>query len=175
MKKILLSLILPIFSLSASELAILKTQNSMSFSTKDFSTVVPNYMVNKKIRNMDTTKLAAILESGNAYLSFNECSDGNYAVDIHGRVRGGAGPGGIALGGWLGYEGSKVLFIGASVGCLLLAQAAVHVTQGPVAGAHFKQQITDRFMPYIEEVADHFVAPVGAVIGAGVTVVTPAP
>lgn len=89
MKKIFLSFLLPVLSLSANDLAIYTSKTHTSFSTKDFSTVVPNYMVSKSIREMKPERLAAILEGGNAYLTFNECSDGNYTVNLHGRVRGG--------------------------------------------------------------------------------------
>lgn len=43
MKKMLISLFLPILSLSASEFTIYKTANTMSFPSDDFSAVVPKF------------------------------------------------------------------------------------------------------------------------------------
>ncbi len=91
MKKILLFLILSVLplSLSASELTIHKTLTGYSFSSDEIDVEVPYYMMSKQIRSTSPSKLAAILNSGNAYLDFKECSDGSYAVDLQGRIRGG--------------------------------------------------------------------------------------
>lgn len=170
MKKIFLSLILSTLSLAASDLAIFKTPSSMSFSTREFSAVVPNYMVNKKVRDMDATKLAALLEGGHAYLSFNECSDGNYAVDIHGRVRGGGPFGaieGAAAGGMAASEGSKLLFVCGSYAVLFLVQGAVHVFAGAEQGAIFRGKLDDRFLPAVHMLAQNVVGPAFGMAGAG--------
>lgn len=147
MKKMFLSLLLPVLSLSASEIAIYKTPHTMSFSSNDFSAVVPNYMVSKSVREMSPEKLAAILESGNAYLTFNECSDGNYAVDMHGRVRGGG-----LLGGLFAYALVKVapgIVIIPTAGILYAGKAVAHIRGGPEMGDSYQKTIIDPIMPKV--------------------------
>jgi hypothetical protein len=115
MKKIFLSLILSVlpFSLSASELTIHKTLTGYSFSSDEIDVEVPYYMMSKQVRSISPDKLAAILNSGNAYLDFKECSDGSYAVDIQGRIKGG-GP--ITAG---------ILYWTTKIGCYGTAAAAM--------------------------------------------------
>lgn len=99
MKKIFLSSILSIlsFSLSASELTIHKTLTGYAFSSDEIDVEVPYYMMSKEVRSISPDKLAAILNSGNAYLDFKKCSDGSYAVDLQGRIKGGGPITGAAL------------------------------------------------------------------------------
>lgn len=129
MKKTFLSLILSVlpFSLSASELTIHKTLTGYSFSSDEIDTEVPYYMMSKRVRSINPDKLAAILNSGNAYLDFKKCSDGSYAVDLQGRIKGG-GP--ITAG--ILYWATKVTCYGTAAATV---GGAVVVTGGIAAGA----------------------------------------
>lgn len=89
MKKFLVILMSCFAAINAGELAIQKFPSHYKISSKEFNADIPNYMVSKQVRSMDPTKFAAVLNSGNAYLDINECSDGLYSMDIKGRVRGG--------------------------------------------------------------------------------------
>lgn len=173
MKKMLISLFLPILSLSASEFTIYKTANTMSFSSDDFSVVVPNYMISKSVREMKPERLVAILESGNAYLSFNECSDGNYAVDIHGRVKGA----GIA-GGCAGYAMTKIVvpmaIVFPSAAVLYAAKAVIHLKAGAAAGEAFQKGVIDQAMPKISEAAFNLSDTAAPAVGAITGIFSPA-
>jgi hypothetical protein len=122
MKKIFLSLILSIlsFSLSASELTIHKTLTGYAFSSDEIDVEVPYYMMSKEVRSMNPDKLAAILNSGNAYLDFKECSDGSYAVDLQGRIKGG----GLITAGIL-YWATKVTCYGTAADSVAGVRATV--------------------------------------------------
>lgn len=125
-------------------------------------------MISKSVRKMKPERLVAILESGNAYLSFNECSDGNYAVDIHGRVKGS----GVASAG-AGYTMTRLVgpiaIIVPSAAVLYAAKAVIHLKAGAAAGEAFQKGVIDQAMPKISEVAfnlsDAAAPAVGAITG----------
>lgn len=100
MKRILIILMSCFSAVNAGELAIQKFSSHYNISSKDFNADIPNYMVSKQLRSMDPTQLAAVLNSGNAYLDIKECSEG-YSMDIQGRVKGGGYWGGL-IGFWVG-------------------------------------------------------------------------
>lgn len=171
MKRILLSLLLPIVSFASSDLAIYKSPTHMSFSSDEFSAVVPNYMVSKSVREMKPERLAAILNSGNAYLTFNECSDGNYAVDMQGRVRG-AG----LTGGMFGYCVVKVIVpiavIAPSAAALYATKAVIHLRAGPQAGDAFQKGVIDNALPKISNAAFNASDALAPWVGAAVGIAT---
>jgi hypothetical protein len=100
MKRIIIILLSLFSAINAGQLAIQKFPSHYKLSSKEFNADIPNYMLSKQLRSMDTTKLAAVLNSGNAYLDIKECSDG-YSMDIKGRVNGGGYWGGV-IGFWVG-------------------------------------------------------------------------
>ena len=87
MKQILIILMSCFSAINAGEIAIQKFPSHYNISSKKFNADIPNYMVSKQLRSMDSTKLAAVLNSGKSYLAIKECSEG-YSLDIQGRVRG---------------------------------------------------------------------------------------
>jgi hypothetical protein len=124
MKQILIILMSCFSAINAGEIAIQKFPSHYNISSKKFNADIPNYMVSKQLRSMDSTKLAAVLNSGSAYLDINECSDGQYSMDIKGRIRGG------------GPITGTVLYWFTKVGCYGAATAAagtVIVTTGGTA------------------------------------------
>lgn len=149
------------------------SQNDRGYSLKsdNFSMHFPHHQVSKPIRDLRPDQLAALLQSNAYYLKATELSDGTHTLDLQGRVNGGA-LGGAAVAGVLGCEGSKLVFSGLSIGCLYLAQAAVHVYAGPEKGAEFHEKIVNRFIPHIADIAENFIGPVGGVAGAGVGLVS---
>jgi hypothetical protein len=170
-KRFLIILMSCFSAINAGELAIQKFPSYYKLSSKEFNADIPNYMVSKQVRSMDPTKLAAVLNSGNAYLDINECSDGQYFMDIKGRVRGGGPVGaieGAAAGGIIASEGSKMIFVCGSVACLFLAQGAVHIFGGADKGAVFRADITNRFLPAVYAIAENVVGPACGMVGAGV-------
>lgn len=101
MKRLLIILMSCFSAINAGDLVIQKLPSHYNISSKQFNADIPNYMVSKELRSMDPATLAAILNSGNAYLDINKCSDGQYSMDIKGRVRGG-GLWGCTVGFWVG-------------------------------------------------------------------------
>lgn len=101
MKRILIILMSLCSAVNAGQLAIQKFSSHYKVSSKEFNADIPNYMVSKQVRSMDPAKLAAVLNSGNAYLDIKECSAGQYSMDIKGRVKGGGYWGGV-IGFWVG-------------------------------------------------------------------------
>lgn len=145
-------------AVNAGELAIQKFPSYYKLSSKDFNADIPNYMVSKQVRSMDPTKLAAVLNSGNAYLDINECSDGQYSMDIQGRVKGGGGGGGVA-GFWI----ARGLWYGVTYGTI----GVVSALTGPAAPATFTA-LSATFAPAIETTALG-VSAAGAILGAVIT------
>lgn len=127
MKRLLIILMSCFSAINAGDLVIQKFPSHYNISSKQFNTDIPNYMVSKQVRSMDPTKLAAVLNSGNAYLDINECSDGLYSMDIKGRVRGG----GPATGAFL-YWVTKVTCYGTAAAA---AGTAIAATGGAAAAA----------------------------------------
>ena len=123
MKRILIILMSLCSAVNAGQLAIQKFPSHYNISSKEFNADIPNYMVSKQVRSMDTTKLAAVLNSGNAYLDINECSDGLYSMDIKGRVKGG------------GPITGAVLYWFTKVGCYGTAAAAAGTVIATTGGA----------------------------------------
>lgn len=170
MKRILIILMSLFSAVNAGELAIQKFPSHYNISSKEFNADIPNYMVSKQVRSMDPTNLAAVLNSGNAYLAIKECSEG-YSMDIQGRVKGGGPFGaveGAAAGGIVGSEGSKILFVCGSVACLFLAQGAVHVFGGAAKGAVFRAALDERYLPAVYAIAENVVGPACGMLGASV-------
>lgn len=167
MKKILLLLVLPIISFAASDLAIYKSPTHMSFLSNEFNAVVPNYMVNKSVREMKPEKLAAILESGNGYLTFKECSDGEYAVDLQGRVKGAGLAGGLAA--YVIVKLAPAIVIVPTAAFLYTGKAIAHVKGGPAMGDAYQKTVIDPLLPrvidYSFEYADKIAPYVAAVTG----------
>ncbi len=158
MKRILIILMSLFSAVNAGELAIQKFPSYYKLSSKDFNADIPNYMVSKQVRSMDPTKLAAVLNSGNAYLDINECSDGQYSMDIQGRVKGGGGGGGVA-GFWI----ARGLWYGVTYGTI----GVVSALTGPAAPATFAA-LSATFAPAIETTALG-VSAAGAILGAVIT------
>lgn len=109
-------------AINAGELAIQKFPSHYNLSSKNFNAKIPNYMVSPQVRSMDPTKLAAVLNSGKAYLDIKECSEG-YSIDIQGRVRGG------------GPITGAVLYWFTKVGCYGTAAAATATVVATTGGA----------------------------------------
>lgn len=122
MKRILIILMSLCSAINAGEIAIQKFPSHYSISSKEFNADIPNYMVSKEVRSMDPAKLAAILNSGNAYLDINECSEG-YSMDIKGRVKGG------------GPITASLLYGLTKIGCYGTAAAAVGTAIAATGGA----------------------------------------
>ncbi len=127
MKRLLIILMSCFSAINAGELAIQKFPSHYKISSKQFNADIPNYMVSKQVRSMDPTKLAAVLNSGNAYLDINECSDGQYSMDIKGRVRGGGPITGTVL-----YWFTKCGLYGTAAAA---AGTAIVATSGAALGA----------------------------------------
>jgi hypothetical protein len=109
-------------AVNAGELAIQKFPSHYKLSSKEFIADIPNYMVSKQVRSMDPTKLAAVLNSGDAYLDIKKCSKG-YSMDIQGRVKGG------------GPITGAVLYWFTKVGCYGTAAAATATVVATTGGA----------------------------------------
>lgn len=121
------------------------------------------------LRSMDPAKLAAVLNSGNAYLDINECSDGQYFMDIKGRVRGGG-----LIGVLASYAATKVapaIVILPTAAFLYTGKAIAHVKGGPVMGDAYQKTVIDPILPKVVEYSfacadtiDPYVATVTAIV-----------
>lgn len=158
MKRILIILMSLCSAVNAGQLAIQKFPSHYKLSSKEFNADIPNYMVSKQLRSMDPAKLAAVLNSGNAYLDINECSDGLYSMDIKGRVRGG-GSAGAAAGFWI----ARGLWYGVTYGTIGIVSALT----GPAAPATFTA-LSATFAPAIETTALG-VSAAGGILGGVLT------
>lgn len=151
----------------SNQISIKKTLHALSFKSKDLDIEVPNYLASRTVRSIEPKKLAAIINSGDAYLTFDECSDGNYAVDLHGRIRGG-GLLGAALGAAIGYIVIPFVIVVPSATALYAAKAVIHLKGGPEAGALFQQTVIDNTLPKIVDFAVRMgdvASPAGIAIG----------
>lgn len=175
----LLSCLFLISSLYASDSDILKSydrlfelsQNERGYSLKsnDFAMHFPRHQVSKPIRDLRGDQLAALLKSNAYYLKATQLSDGTHALDLQGRLQGGAwGDGGL-----FGYVVGKVLVPGAilvpSYVIVYTGKAILHVKCGPEKAAAFGESANQYFLPWAHDIAfraGDAVAPVAGAVGA---------
>jgi hypothetical protein len=106
------------------EMNLNRYADRFSISVGDQEKQIPNYMVSKPLRQMKPEQLAAFLQTN--YLTLNQCSDGEFSLREHGRIKGG-GWLGTAIGAWTGrVVGYTVVYGGVAVVCapLLLVPGA---------------------------------------------------
>ena len=85
---------------------------------------VPNYLIDKNLRNVNSAQLSKMLGTG--YLTLNKNSEGNFTIKHNGRLKGG-GP----LSGAIAYWVTKTLCYGTAVA----AAGTVVVATGGTVGA----------------------------------------
>jgi hypothetical protein len=146
-KRILIILMSLCSAINAGQLAIQKFPFHYKLSSKEFNADIPNYMVSKQVRSMDPDKLAAVLNSGNAYLDINECSDGQYSMDIKGRVKGGGLVGGLAA--YVIVKVAPLIVIVPTAAFLYTGKAIAHVKGGPAMGDAYQKTVIDPLMPKV--------------------------
>ncbi len=163
-------LILDVFaSKKCGEIKLNRYEDRFSLSINDKEQDIPHYMVSKPLRNMKPKQLAAFLSSG--YLSVKECSDGNFILDSHGRLRGGGVVGG--LGGYVAGEvvGKAVVYVG-GLAVLFGTQKVIRICAGSAAEEAFAEKMQSRFLPKLWDVSEkvaHATGIGGAVIGGVVS------
>jgi len=118
--------------------------------------------VNKELRRMDKSELAKLLTAG-SYLRLKQNAEGDYALDLDGRLQAG-GPIGGSIGCFLG----KGLVYGVSYGAIGLVSAAVSAVATPVAGAAVGGALRGIFGPAIEG-ASNVAAVTCGIAGAALT------
>ena len=147
------------------EMKLNRYNDRFSLSINDKEQDIPHYMVSKPLRTMKPEQLASFLNSG--YLSVKQCSDGNFALYSHGRLRGGGLAGG--LGGYVAGEvvGKAVVYVGGLI-VLFGTQKVIGAYAGPAAEQEFAEKMQSRFLPKLWDISEkiaHATGASGAVVG----------
>ncbi len=135
-------------------------EEGFSLSINDQEQEIPNYMVSKPLRQMPPKHLAAFLQSN--YLTIKQCSDGEFSLQEHGRIRGG-GPFSAAAGGLAGKWVGQAAVLVAGYTVLLGATGVVTVVAGREAGGEFFKKVQEQSIPHLWEVSET----ISNVTGAG--------
>jgi len=148
-------------------LALLRHENHYALSDGMYEKAIRPELISKPLRSMDASKLAALLETGKAYVKIDQCDDGELTMDLMPRCPGG-GFGG-ALGGLaFGEVVGKIVPLACGYIILYGTKGVIRVTAGKEASDAFDEHIVQVSIPHLHEVTEtiaHYAGFVGGAAG----------
>lgn len=156
-------------SLHASDrrLELLRYENYYALNDGMHEKAIRPELISKPLRSLDASKLAALLETGKAYVKIDQCDDGELTMELKPRCPGG-GPGGAFAGALIGQLGVTGVTLLCGWTILYGTKAVIHVYAGREAAQEFDNHIVQVSLPRLYRVSENIgqaAGGVGAVVG----------
>lgn len=153
---------------SSTELSLFKKDNQYRLVDSDCNVIdISPELISKSLRSVETESLAALLQTGRAYIRAHQCNTGEFTLDLVPRCPG-SGPVGASGGAVAGEVVGKLLPLAAGYAILYGAKGVIRVTAGKEAADAFGDHIVETSIPHLHEVTEtiaHVGGGLGAIIG----------